>query len=67
MKFKIKFFLIIGSFFCVVNTQAQTVVNMPNVNERPSMQANQLATEPVIDGEVLQDELWKSLTPADQM
>ena len=67
MKFKIKFFLIIGSFFCVVNTQAQTVVNMPNVNERPSMQANQLTSDPVIDGEVLQDELWKSLTPADQM
>ena len=67
MKLSFKFFLIAASLMCTLNTAAQTVVNMPNVNERPSIQANQLTKDPVIDGEVLQDELWKSLTPADQM
>lgn len=46
---------------------AQTIVNMPNVNERPTASATSLANDPVIDGEVLTDEVWNKLTPIDQL
>lgn len=46
---------------------AQTVVNMPNVKERPTATASSLAQEPVIDGKVIGDEVWEKLTPIDQL
>ena len=46
---------------------AQTIVNMPNVNERPVASATSLDTDPIIDGDVLNEELWKTLTPVDQL
>ncbi len=48
-------------------SHAQNIVNMPNVKERPSAMAVVLATEPLIDGNVLQDEVWQKLTPIDQL
>ena len=46
---------------------AQTVVNMPNVKERPTATASSLAQEPVVDGKVIGDEVWEKLTPIDQL
>ena len=46
---------------------AQTVVNMPNVKERPSAKAATLNAELKIDGDVLNDEIWKAITPIDEM
>lgn len=55
-------------FLCwVQNTNAQTVVNMPDVDKRPSAPASSLNQVPVIDGEVLNDELWKTIIPIDQL
>src|SRR5688500_11602973 len=49
-----------------VQGAAQTLEANPNVNSRPSAQASNLPEGPVIDGEVLNDELWKYLPPIDQ-
>jgi hypothetical protein len=40
---------------------------MPDVNNRPSMQAYAIDKEPLIDGEVKTDPLWQSLIPINQM
>lgn len=47
--------------------RAQEIVNMPDITKRPSAQSSSLDRDPVIDGDVLQDEVWKSLTPIDQL
>ena len=47
--------------------QSQVIDNNPNVNNRPSARAHSLAETPVIDGDVLNEELWKNLTPIDQL
>jgi hypothetical protein len=46
---------------------AQDIVNMPDVTKRPTAQSTGLNTDPVIDGDVLQDEVWKAVTPIDQL
>ncbi len=46
---------------------AQEIVNMPDVTERPSAAATSLSLEPVLDGNVLGDEVWKNLIPIDQL
>lgn len=46
---------------------AQTVVNMPDVKQRPVAVAATLNAELKIDGEVLNDEVWKAITPIDEM
>jgi hypothetical protein len=46
---------------------SQTIVNNPNVNERPTAGATSLTQNPVIDGDVLNEELWKTVTPIDQL
>ena len=40
---------------------------MPDVRERPSAPASKLTTSPVIDGDVLNDEVWKGIKPIDQL
>ena len=40
---------------------------MPDVNTRPTAQSVSLDIAPIIDGEVLQDEVWTKLTPIDQL
>jgi hypothetical protein len=57
-------FLSVGG---VPGLNAQTVVNMPNVNDRPSLKAVQLQISPVIDGKVIDDPVWEPLTPAEQL
>lgn len=42
---------------------AQTNQTMPNVNERPSAGAHFIENDPLIDGEVLNDELWQNIPP----
>ncbi len=46
---------------------AQTIVNMPNVKERPTAKAATLDKELKIDGDVLNDEQWKEIKPMDQL
>ena len=46
---------------------AQTVVNMPNVKDRPSVQATILESEMKIDGEVRNDDVWGAIKPMDEM
>src|SRR5262245_45279843 len=46
---------------------AQTIINNPNVKERPSALAVPMTTEPVIDGVVIDDDIWKSIAPIDQL
>lgn len=49
----------------VLELSAQSNGVMPNVSERPRAAAIRLQTDPVIDGEVLQDELWEQHAPFD--
>lgn len=43
----------------IAQVKAQTNQTMPDVKERPKADAIQLKSDPVIDGEVINDELWK--------
>jgi len=47
--------------------RAQDIVNMPDITKRPTAQSSSLDNEPIMDGDVLQDEVWKNLTPIDQL
>lgn len=51
------------SFF---QSGAQTLEANPNVSTRPSTHAYLLEAEPVIDGEVLNDNIWGQLTPVSE-
>jgi len=46
-----------------VNGNNGSSATMPNVNKRPSTQAIGIEVNPVIDGEVINDEVWQSVTP----
>jgi hypothetical protein len=46
---------------------SQTVVNTPDVKQRPSVRASYLEKELTIDGDVINDEIWKAITPIDEM
>jgi len=59
----LQFVLIMG----VGEIAAQDIVNMPDVAKRPTAQSTGLNTDPVIDGDVLQDEVWKAVMPIDQL
>ena len=52
------------SFFLA---SAQEVVNMPDVRQRPTAAATQITDTPVIDGDVLGEELWKQIVPIDEL
>lgn len=63
------FILSILFFFLMLihGVSAQEVINMPDVNRRPTAQAIRLALNPVIDGDVLNEPLWQALAPIDQL
>jgi hypothetical protein len=46
---------------------AQDIVNMPDVNQRPTASAHPIALPPVVDGNVLGEEVWMSLPAIDQL
>src|SRR5687768_13709903 len=50
-----------------LTAKAQTIDNNPNVTSRPTAHASSLAEVPVIDGDVLNEDLWKNLPPIDQL
>lgn len=60
------FHFIVAIFTCH-QTLAQSNVNMPDVRDRPAAPASKLETNPTIDGDVLNDDAWKSVTPIDQL
>lgn len=64
--FRLYFQLVLGFGF-VEAANAQEVVNMPDVTKRPTAQSVSLEQMPVIDGEVLQDEVWQNVTAIDQL
>ena len=45
----------------------QTVINTPDVSNRPAMQAFKTDKEPAIDGEVIGDAVWQNFKPVDQL
>jgi hypothetical protein len=49
------------------SVMCQTVINMPDVQKRPSARAVALEKEMRIDGEVINDEVWKAITPIDEL
>jgi hypothetical protein len=61
------FFLLSLLTGLLLRTNAQEIINMPDVNKRPTASANQITKPPVIDGDVLNDELWMSLPAIDQL
>lgn len=58
--------VIILSAISSTTSKAQTVDANPNVSNRPSAPAYSIATDPLIDGEVLNDEVWRQLPVIDQ-
>ncbi len=46
---------------------AQQIVNNPDVRERPTATATSLEQEPVLDGNVIGDEVWSKLAPITQL
>ena len=61
------FYLFVLFVLLVSNTIAQDIVNMPDVNKRPTANATILIQEPVIDGKVVGDEVWDKLVPIDKL
>ncbi|MBK8290589.1 MAG: hypothetical protein IPK96_06145 [Flammeovirgaceae bacterium] len=55
--------ILVGVNLC----NAQTIVNMPDVNKRPTMGAVSLGAEPMMDGQVIGDPIWEAIKPTDQM
>lgn len=49
-----------------LTAEAQTLETNPDVNSRPTAQAYNLPEPPVIDGDVLNEEIWKYIPPTDQ-
>jgi hypothetical protein len=54
-------------FGITLTGKAQIIDNNPNVSKRPTAQAYNLENMPVIDGEVLNEQLWKDLPPIAQL
>ena len=66
MRLTLFFFIGLGLLF-LQPAFSQTVVNMPDVQQRPSVKATTLEAEMKIDGDVLNDEVWKAIVPIDEM
>ncbi len=64
---KLRGFIIFLFTLLVFSAFGQTVVNMPNVKERPEVKASTLEAEMKIDGDVLNDDTWKTIAPLDQL
>ena len=65
----LKAFLLAGlfSFCCQLLVKAQTVQPYPKQDDRPSFTAPMVPKDPIIDGNVLNDVVWQTLTPIDQL
>lgn len=64
----LRFSSLISAILLSVNlSNAQTIVNMPDVTKRPTMSAVSLSKEPLIDGQVIGDPIWEAIMPTDQM
>jgi len=66
VKYCISAFIVIILLFSQ-HLAAQTVVNMPDVKQRPAAKATMLTAEMKIDGEVLKDDTWQAIEPIDEM
>ena len=54
-----KALLLAAALFLFENVRAQNAGTMPDVKERPKAAAIQIKSDPVLDGEVINDALWK--------
>ena len=61
------YLILIVAMGLVHSVFAQDVVNMPDVRTRPTAQSVSLDIAPIIDGDVLQDEVWTKFAPIDQL
>ncbi|MGE0588754.1 MAG: DUF5916 domain-containing protein [Cyclobacteriaceae bacterium] len=57
--------LLVTCTFFALNARAQTNGTMPDVNERPVANAVQLNGDPVIDGEIINEDFWKAVPAFD--
>jgi hypothetical protein len=48
-------------------SKGQTIQTMPNVNSRPTAPAHSIDQAPEIDGDILNETLWKTIPAIDQM
>jgi len=62
-----RFFFTAILLFVSLSISAQSVTLTPDVNQRPSMKAYSITQDPVIDGEILSEEIWKNITPSIDM
>ncbi|MDH5605101.1 MAG: carbohydrate binding family 9 domain-containing protein, partial [Cyclobacteriaceae bacterium] len=57
-----------GIFFFAIHAPGKSQSpNMINANERPVMTASTLTAVPVIDGEVIEDDLWQQVEAVDEL
>ncbi len=57
-------FVVIVVFLPTLSSaQEKANITMPNTNERPSAAITEAEIEPVLDGEVINDPVWQSITP----
>ena len=57
-------FVLIVVFIPVLSSAQEKVnITMPNTNERPSAAIAEAEIEPTLDGEVINDPVWQSITP----
>ena len=64
---KPRFILLLLLISTLIDTYGQQIVNMPNVSERPTMLAATLENDLKIDGDVINDDVWSSIKPIDQL
>ncbi|HRW99052.1 MAG TPA: DUF5916 domain-containing protein [Cyclobacteriaceae bacterium] len=57
--------LLVTCAFFALTARAQSNGTMPDVNERPVANAIQLHGDPVIDGEIINDDFWKDVPAFD--
>ncbi|MCB0489001.1 MAG: DUF5916 domain-containing protein [Cyclobacteriaceae bacterium] len=57
--------LLVTCTFFALSAQAQSSGTMPDVNERPVANAIQLNGDPVIDGEIINEDFWKDIPSFD--
>jgi hypothetical protein len=67
MSSRFKLLLFLQAMMVIPVTHAQTSGSMPNVSERPKAAAIKLSSDPVIDGEVINDELWQQYPAFDDL
>ena len=54
-------------FICSFFSNAQDQVNVADLSTRPTAKAEALESSPTIDGEVIDDGIWKTIAPLSEL